>query len=866
MKLCPSCRNGFYGTPEVCPVCAADLSDDEEVTGHELVGMAVGDRYELTELLGEGAMGWVYRGVHKALERSVAIKLLKTTGEAQHEQVTRFEQEARAISRLHHPHIVSVIDFGRTPGGMFYLVTEFLEGNNLADLMAEEELLPVGRVISIFHQILAAVEEAHGNQVIHRDLKPENIAITPLRSGDDFVKVLDFGIAMVSDERRPRMTAQGATVGTPGFMAPETIMEGAATERSDIYALGNILYEMLTGMPPFDHEWPMALLSLHLNEQPLSITDATPERNYPPELERVVSRAMAKDPADRYGSIAEFRADLLEATNQIGQVELECQRCSRPRDPTTGLCSLHGRPSMLPPAPAPFDTGPPQSTPSPVPSSPPVDTASGTLIQQAALNRVALVDRVRGDEAVGRRREAEALVDFLLGSAPMLELAGNPGIGKRHLLRGLSRGAESVGLRVLRMQPDPQRALRPWYPVRQVVGELLDCGAEPRSRDRMSSSARQLGIAAEHLSGLSLLFGFSHPDGPAQWFERAKTIRRAAAAVLASAGDEAPGICVVAEDVLEYDRASQSFVRSLPRRLGSPLSKLCVTSDGAFWPKREDRVLLRPSRLEPTDVAELIDRAGLGDYADKATLAARIAEVSDGNPYHARQAILAHGEGRALDGTLAELLTRRLSTLPDDARQMLQTVCALGREVPLQMLDGLVDDSVTLLATDLLVRRGFLVADSDRSLSPAHPATAWAVLEGMPHRELVATHRAIADRLKQTGASVFVRAHHAYEADGAEDALELLTAAGDEACRWSDVETAALVHYRRAAHVARWHLLWSETDSNYLELALKMGSALRASGHTRAAEVVFKEVLGSATHHPTLRDRAEESLQTLHAR
>ena len=145
MKLCGSCHQGLQGAPDRCPVCDADLADLDEIGGDELVGMVVADKYQLVQLVGDGAMGWVYRGVHQTLEHSVAVKLLKASAAAQPDQVSRFEQEALAVSRLNHPHLVSVIDFGQSPGGLFYLVTEFIGGNTLGDLLYETERLPVGR-------------------------------------------------------------------------------------------------------------------------------------------------------------------------------------------------------------------------------------------------------------------------------------------------------------------------------------------------------------------------------------------------------------------------------------------------------------------------------------------------------------------------------------------------------------------------------------------------------------------------------------------------------------------------------------------------------------------------------------------------
>ena len=847
MKLCESCHDAFHGAPASCPSCGGDLRDEPELSGLELTGMRVGDRYELAELLGEGAMGWVYRGVHRGLDRSVAVKLLKTTGDAEPEQVSRFEREARAVSRLNHPHIVSVIDFGRTPGGLLYLVTELVSGSTLAELLHSEGRLGPSRALGIFHQILAAVEEAHSAHVIHRDLKPENIVVTPLRSGDDFIKVLDFGIAVMPDEPTPGLTAKGGLVGTPGFMAPETIREGHADERSDIYALGAILYELLVGAPPFHHEWPMALLAMHLSDEPKLLRQAAPPQlNYPAELERVVSRALAKDPAERFASVAELRSALGAAMHHMGRVELQCDRCARPIDPETGLCSLHG-PASRPPR---SDRDAP-------------DPTSRTLLPDAALARDTLIDRMAGTMTLGGLAEARQLVDFLLGERRLLEVIGVTGPGPGSLLEGLALGAESLGLRLLRLQPDRRRALRPWYPVRRLAGELLGCGAEPASPRTVLAQAQGLSLGRAEVAGLSALFGFYDPAAPEPGRERVEAIHAAVVALLTATQPDAPASCILAAGLGDYDRASAGLVRALPRLLGGLKVKIAVGSDGAFWGVHKSRAVLRSGGIDADAVGTLLDRLGVSGDVDKRALAERIARLCAGNPFHAEQAVRAYVEGGDVGTSPAELVAWRVAQLPPEAARLLRQVCALGREVPLELLRSLESDELELLALDRLLRRGWLVQEPDRSLSPGHPSLADAVLDALPRAERAALHASVLAALERAAAPVFLLAHHADEAQHEERALGWLEAAGDEACRWSDHETAGLVHYRRASHVARWQLLLGEDDERYLELQLKMAEALRISGHARAAAIVLKGALGTASKHPAMAERARRSLMSL---
>ncbi|MBW2454390.1 MAG: protein kinase [Deltaproteobacteria bacterium] len=864
MKLCTSCHNGLQGAPARCPLCDADLGEQDEVSGDELCGMRVADKYQLVQLVGDGAMGWVYRGVHQTLNRSVAVKLLKTSTDAQPEQVRRFEQEALAVSRLNHPHIVSVIDFGQSPGGLFYLVTEFVAGNTLTDLLYETGRLPVGQALGIFHQLLAGVEEAHSAGVVHRDLKPDNVVVTPLRSGDDFVKILDFGIAAVGGAPGTGPADDGPVMGTPGFMAPETILKGVSTERSDIYALGVVLFELLVGRPPFEHTMPMVLLAMHANETPPALREAAPEVGYPPELEQVMAQALAKDPGDRFGSIAELRTALQAAVNQMGRAELDCQSCARPIDPDTGLCNLHG-PSWTPPTSS--QSGPPLTSSAPPSSSQrPADGTSRTLVSPHALGRDELQQRVFGVDIVCRDGEAADIVDFLLGARSVMEVTGEPGAGKTATLVGLAATAESLDYRVIHLEPDDRQAGRPWYPFRRLVGQALGCGTVPATKRSLQEAAEPLGLSTDQLQGLAALFGLSSARAPEQGVEHARMVRRSAAAVVAALQDGAAGTCLIAEDPLDYDRASQGLLRALPQLLGRRLTKLAVSSDGGFFPDRDDRVILRPGGLDVDGIGDLLDRAN--DGRDAQQLAQTIAEATGGNALGVHHLIAALGEGADLDAVLSDPIGWRISQLSEEAAEVLQVVCAAGHDVPRALVAELTGHEPRDPTIDLLIDRGLLMRASGpvAALTPTHSAVAAAALQLMAVPGRSQLHGRLLEVMRAQGASVFVLAHHAFEAQLeslAEEALDLLVAAGDEACRWADVETAALVHYRKAVQAARWRLLMSEEDERYLKLSLRLGHTLAAVGHRRAAEVVYREVAGGAGRHPRLLERARSALSEL---
>ena len=439
MKLCESCRDAFVGEPSHCPECGGDLSGGQKRSGVDLAGIVVGDKYELVELFGEGGMGWIYRAVHRELGRVVAVKLLKSGIGDNEDRMMRFEREARAASRLNHPHILSVIDFGRTKGGLLYLVSEFLDGTNLFELSRGEESMPLYRAVNIFHQVLAGVEEAHMGGVIHRDLKPENIIVIPLRSGEDFVKILDFGIAALTDREAVKITQEGVFLGTPGYMAPEVIDGASSSERSDIYALGCILYEILTGVDLFDADNLVDMLESHRCKSPPLLADTAPQLGNLEALDRIIQRALAKKPEARYGSVAQMRAEIVEALAKIGKVQLQCDRCTRPVDPATGLCALHR-------APGDRTSAPPQTVA--------FDDRKTPVTNLDSHRRESLIATILDNRLMDRENDAEEMVDFLLGSSSLLEIVGAAGIGKTALLAGMGRAAHDLGLAVLEARPE----------------------------------------------------------------------------------------------------------------------------------------------------------------------------------------------------------------------------------------------------------------------------------------------------------------------------------------------------------------------------------------------------------------------------
>jgi serine/threonine-protein kinase len=307
-----------------------------KIDGPSLVGMRLGDRYRLLELIGSGGMGGVFRAEQLATGRIVALKLLHPELAHIEYMARRFAREAKAASRLSHPNIVAILDYGELEGHL-YLAMELLTGQSLTDCIARGDLgrgqetvsgrlrrffrrrpppLRVAHTVAIMRQVLTALEHAHKRGVVHRDLKPDNIMLLPSSDGSaPQVKLLDFGIAKVGDDAptSSKLTQAGVPLGTPHYMSPEQAAGESTDARSDLYSCGVILYEMLTGRPPFDAPSMVQLLSMQVTATPEPLRAVAPLAEISEAVERVVLRALEKRPEDRFASAAALKKALERA-------------------------------------------------------------------------------------------------------------------------------------------------------------------------------------------------------------------------------------------------------------------------------------------------------------------------------------------------------------------------------------------------------------------------------------------------------------------------------------------------------------------------------------------------------------------------
>jgi serine/threonine-protein kinase len=330
MAACPHCSTQLDDGARFCGVCGKPITPTAAAAAaaggspppavarrpvqplENLIGRTLNHRYLVEDKVGEGGFGAVFRGKQIATGREVALKILHPHNVSDETIVARFRREAEACSKLRDPHTVTTYDFDETPDGILYLAMELLRGRSLHQLQKAEGALPYGRVLRILDQVAASLTEAHANGIVHRDMKPENVFIET-RTGDDYVKVLDFGIAKVmSDDRQvAALTAVGQTLGTLEFMSPEQLRGQSLDGRSDIYALGMMAYEMLTGELPFKSvKNPIDIINFHMKQDPPAPSSLSEKVVIPKLVDDIIVKMVAKNREDRFADATALREEI----------------------------------------------------------------------------------------------------------------------------------------------------------------------------------------------------------------------------------------------------------------------------------------------------------------------------------------------------------------------------------------------------------------------------------------------------------------------------------------------------------------------------------------------------------------------------
>jgi serine/threonine-protein kinase len=793
------------------------------------VGKTLPGGYHILDLISVGGMGRVYRAQQSALGRTVAVKIIHPHLLSDENSALRFMTEARAASQLNHPNSVAVFDFGRTDDGQPYLVMEFLRGKDLSRVAYEEGPLPFARIVDVLRQVLAALGEAHDLGIVHRDLKPENVILEPLRRGGDFVKVVDFGLAKLRADSQagPGVTSPGIVCGTPDYMAPEQGRGDTIDGRSDLYAVGVILFQLLTGRLPFEADSPTQVVMMHLTVPVPDPRQVAPERHIPDPLVDVLMKALAKDVRKRFQDAQEYADALKYALHQA------------------------------------------ESLPPERPSLPPVSLQTASTICPTCGSTVALSKfcgecgarlpvRSNLPEAggpvfplpfVAREEDLSWLDDRrqkLGGVAAGARLVGEPGSGKTRLLRELLTLTRLEGDIAILTGPDAFHAEIAYHAVREAIRQLARLSQPDVETGRFERAT------PEARAGLDEIFGRPDRGDARSPSERRALVAEALRWALGAAAQRAERVVLAIDDLDDIDGPSRNAFADVVSD-PPPLQVLLVAAhrpafEGGWGAHAAARIV---AGLPPPAVSRLMSQRRSGDRQ----------KFSDGTkgvlPMYVEQVLRYSLEGGSdAPARLADLIALRVDSLEPTARRTLQAIAVLGDQMRLEAVAELLPKSEQLArAQEELVRAG-MVEVQDGRLSVAHPLLREIVLGGIPvavRREL---HKRALATSEKIGAPIEARALHAYECGDSFQALLLLEQVADRATARGDTHTEVLA-LRRGLEVARKEIARGELDDPLravLIFSRRLGASLTRAGNFADAEGVLREALDVAG--PSGTDRA----------
>jgi serine/threonine protein kinase/tetratricopeptide (TPR) repeat protein len=842
-RACPACQARILHETVHCPNCGHDVSDLPWREGDPYVGVVLEGRYAIDGLLGIGGMGRVYRATQTSLGKPFAIKILHPHLTDDPDSRARFAAEAHNAASLNHPNVVSVVDYGRSKEGITYIVMEYVEGQTLEAIVHEQYPLPRERVMDLCLQILSALGEAHGLGILHRDLKPENIIVQQLRTHGEVLKVLDFGIAklMEQNDARPGLTGRGMVCGTPEYMSPEQARGLTLDARSDLYAVGIILYQLLTGSLPFQADSPVDLLHMQIHQPPQPphlVAGRAPD-----VLDDICLKAIAKERETRFSSAAEFRDALVGATPSVSAARTSCSSCGAPLSSTDRFCSSCGTPV----------TARPRAAPS-----------GGARRRQTRLSHTALT-------AGGRERTAEMIVRAfplpLAGRDPLIHAArgrfaepanglvtqilrGSPGSGRTRLVEEMLTLAEGAGWRTYFVGAEPSGAAPPLWPIRHVIAEVLGVDPITVTTQELGRASNLVGLAREALPGLAELFGLGGPVHGSEYAVRRRECFASVVQTLAAAGRGAP-LVLAFDDVDLYDGASRQVVQRLARaRAPSSVLVLATSSEQDLaW---LNGPVLDISALDAESVRALVQEV-VEAINPTSSLPAVLAERAPISPLRLelQLRLLAQGASLPARDDEAALVHARLALLEPMEHAIVEVGSVLGERFAesdlVHVLHALPEGITTPTLEGALQRlhaMGMLTlaGRGERSFAHRHVrdlvyASVSPARKQLLHR--LAAHHALAAKLDIT-----VQAMHLLKC-GDPEVVEILVDAAERATRaFDDRKAINLLRAARRAFNARTSTASTPARRDH-EITSRVVETLRFTGNAEDAVALAMQALAA---------------------
>jgi serine/threonine protein kinase/tetratricopeptide (TPR) repeat protein len=841
-----------------------------------LIGRIIAGKFCLRQCIGVGAAGTVYKADQTSLGRTVAVKILRPELACDRRFVKRFHDEAQAASRLNHPNVVSVIDFGQTEDGLLYLVMEFLRGLTLTEVLRTEQLT-AERITDIIGQILSALEEAHERGVVHADLKADNIMVEHRRGGWDLIKVVDFGIARLTGTQDDTDDdSDGSICGTPEYMAPEVIRGEDPTTAADIYAVGIILYELVVGFTPFSGSPTLEVLQRHLREAPLPPHEHERALPIPAALEMATLRALSKEPQDRFASAVEFGKTLRNiqpAAQPATGKEEACAECGTSSPDSFKFCPDCGAAKVFERREfdlALDDTGHDEIWADQAPTA---DlTASdlrgmlgyGPSAQQPSSEEPPEQTGVLGQifplPVIGHQRELDGVVEFLTSDkSGVMHLRGEHGCGCGLILREAFELASSDECLIFLASPDPTCQQTPFYPIRAIVAATLDLPALC-SYEEIGEALEEIGLSKRDAPGIGELFqheggGLCKLEAPIRQRELfASTMR-----VLRAAGKQLNAVLAF-ENYHLFDLPSQELLRQLcSSNLRSPSLRIILTSDDSVKLDWENLQHVELLPVADEDLRAVVTHCATRGQPDLVTVD-ELRNVSGGNPEHIRHLmryIVEGGDVRTAPETLADLLAARYSFLPSAAQRVLQVAAVFGYMASTEDLTETLASSlgrVELNAALQLLENRDMFQGVDKMLSFRDCMFRDVVYADTPRDVKRSLHQAAGDVLIASISDPAILGMHAEQAGDMERAGRLLARAGDNAVRQLDDAGAAAL-FNRALNATRTVLMKSHDSGTQLQLvtiSIRLADALRVSGEVGLARGILDEATDGCKDAPAL--------------